>query len=249
MLLLLPALGSLVLVGMLLTTRSRAETVHCDRAANLCTYFFPGPFNGDTYTDALANWKSSKVVARKSATTWKVERGTTPLWLGSDTQDAATIALYQQLSADLQAFLGDPARATYDASIPPPPKRYAGFVFIVLFGALCGLYGLRWWRGWYTELALDPAQRTIAIHRRPMFFTGPRTVTRPVRELKLVEAIENRYVGRGNRAKFAHFELRDAASGKRVFKYLAFYDRKNRAQLDGDMELLARFFREAGAPT
>jgi len=203
-LLVLPALGSLVLVAMLLVTResARIETVHCDRAANLCTYFFPGPFNGDTYTDALSNWKSSKVVTRKTGTTWKVERGTTPLWLGSDTSDAPTIALYRKLSGDLQAFLGDPARATYDAALPPPPKSYVGFAFIFLFGALCGFFGFRWWRGWYAELELDPKERTITIHRRPMFFTGPRTLTRAVNELRLVEAVENRYIGRGQRAKF-----------------------------------------------
>lgn len=242
-LLTLPALGSLVLVFMVLINKPRAETVHCDRASGHCTYFFPGPFNGDTYGDDLAHWKSSTVLTRKSGEmTWKVERTTTSLWLGSDTKDPATIALYRKLSADLQAFLSDPSRPTYDAAIPPVPPKYFPLFFVVLFGGLMGYFGFRWWRGWYAELVLDPAQRTITIHRRPMFFTGPRTLTRPVSELRLVEAVENRYIGRGQRAKFAHFELRDAATGKRVFKYLAYYDRKSRAQLDGDMALLARFF-------
>lgn len=77
-----------------------------------------------------------------------------------------------------------------------------------------------------------------------MFFTGPRTLTKPVKELRLVENVERRAVGRGQTAKFAHFELRDT-SGKLVFRYRTLYDRKSRAKLDGDMKLLADFIQRS----
>ena len=243
----MPCLGSFVLAVMAvmaLTGTPKPQTVHCDRASGRCTYFFPGPFNGDTYSNAIAEWKSSKIVTRRNGDkTWKVERTSTPLWLGSDTKDAPTLELYRRFSADLQAFLDDPNRPTYDAEFPLPPRGSpVGAVVIIAFGLLLGRFGFRWWRGWYAELELDPAQRTITIHRRPMFFAGPRTVTRHVKDLRLVEAVENRYIGRGQRAKFAHFELREQTTNRRVFKYLALYDGKTRAQLDGDMVLLSRFF-------
>ena len=242
--LVLPCLVAFALPVMVLMHTVKPETVHCDRASGRCTYFFDGPFSGDTYENPIAEWKSSKVVTRRNgAKTWKVERTSTPLWLGSDAKDAPTIALYDKLSADLQAFLDDPARPTFDAVFPLPHVSYVPLLFVIGFGLLLGWFGFRWWRGWYAELELDAATRSVIIHRRPMFFTGPRTVTRQVKDLRLVEAVENRYIGRGQRAKFAHFELREQATDRRVFKYLALYDGKTRAKLEGDMALLASFFR------
>ena len=244
----MPCLGVFVLAFMALTYKPMPQTVHCDRASARCTYFFPGPFNGDTYSNAITEWKSSKIVTRRDGEkSWKVERTSTPLWLGTDSDDAPTIELYRKYSADLQAFLDDPTRASYDAAFPIPPRgNPAGLILIVAFGLLLGWFGFRWWRGWYAELELDPAQRTITIHRRPMFFTGPRRVTIAVRELRLRESVEQRNVGRGSRAKFAIFELRDQATDKRVFKYAALYDGRTRAKLDGDQALLSKFFAEAG---
>jgi hypothetical protein len=117
-LLLLPALGALVLAGMVLTTTARTETVHCDRAANLCTYFFPGPFNGNTYMDALASWKSSHVVTRKSGTTWEVERGTTPLWLGSDATRGSSSSCCSVRCAPSMGSGGGAAGTPSSTSIP-----------------------------------------------------------------------------------------------------------------------------------
>ena len=246
--LVLPCLGTFVLAFMVLTYKPAPQTVHCDRASGRCTYFFPGPFNGDTYENPIAEWKSSKVITRRNGDkTWKVERTSTPLWLGTDTKDASTIALYDQFSADLQAFLADPARPTFDAAFPiaPIPNRFP-LVFVMGFGLLVGWFGFRWWRGWYTTHELDAAQRAITIHRHPMFFTGPRTVTRHVKDLRLVERVEQRSVGRGNRAKFAVFQLREQSTDSLVFKYAALYDGRTRAKLDGEMALLSRFFAEAG---
>lgn len=243
-LLVVPCFGAFMLTVMVLIAHPQPQTVHCDRASGRCAYFFPGPFNGDTYSNAIAEWKHSKIITRRNGDkTWMVERTSTPLWLGTDTTDAATIELYRKYSADLQAFLDDPNRATYDAVFPlPPPVNRAPVIFIIAFGLLLGWFGFRWWRGWYAELELDAATRSIIIHRRPMFFTGPRTVTRHVKDLRLVERVEQRNVGRGNRAKFALFELREQATDKPVFKYAALYDGRTRAKLDGDMALLARFF-------
>lgn len=243
-LLVIPCLGALELAVMALLASPKPQTVHCDRASGHCAYFFPGLLNGNTYSDAITDWKSSKLVTRRNGEkTWVVDRTSTPLWLGNDTDDAPTIALYRKYSADLQAFLDDPNRATYDAEFPLPPRGSpAGVIVIVAFGLLLGWFGFRWWRGWYAELELDPAQRTITIHRRPMFFTGPRRVTHAVRDLRLHEAVEQRNVGRGNRAKFAIFELRDKATDKRVFKYAALYDGRTRAKLDGEQALLSKFF-------
>ena len=246
--LVLCCLGSVELGVMALTHTARPQTVHCDRGSGRCTYFFDGPFNGDTYSNAIAEWKSSKVITRRNGDkTWKVERTSTPLWLGTDTKDAATIALYQRMSADLQAFLDDPTRPTYDAVFPlPPPVSHFPLIFVFGFGLLLGWFGFRWWRGWYATLELDAAQRAITIHRHPMFFTGPRTVTRHVKDLRLVERVEQRSVGRGNRAKFAVFQLREQSTDSLVFKYAALYDGRTRAKLDGEMALLSRFFAEAG---
>lgn len=155
------------------------------------------------------------------------------LWLADDYTKQ-----FRAMSDDYRAFVADPARATFDAAwqgIKPMPLPGA-----IALAGVCLFFALRWWRGWNAELEIDPSERTVTIRRRPMFFTGPRTLTRPATELRLVEAVENRYVGRGQRAKFVHFELRDAASGKRVFRYLALYDKKTRAQLDADMALLAQ---------
>lgn len=237
----MPALGSLVLAVLLIMHSPKPETVHCDRAAQTCTYFFPSFGRGDTYTNALGDWKASKVVHyKKGGASWQVERPQGPLWLGSQQGDRATMDLYTKLSSDLQAFLDSPQRATFDAVLPSSKVTYVGFVFIQVFGLLLGYFGFRWWRGWYAELELDPRERTITIHRRPMFFTGPRTLTRPAKELRLVENVERRSVGRGQSAKFARFELRDTG-GKLVFHYRTLYDRKSRAKLDGDMKLLAEF--------
>jgi hypothetical protein len=71
-----------------------------------------------------------------------------------------------------------------------------------------------------------------------MFFTGPRELRMPAADLRLVEGVEKRYLGRGQSAKFARFELRTPA-GKQVFRYTIMYDAKNRAALDGYMQLLA----------
>src|SRR3954468_7288066 len=105
-LLVIPALGALGLAVLLIIHNPQPETVHCDRAAQTCTYFFPSFGAGDTYTNALSDWKASKVVHyKKGGASWKVERGQGPLWLGSQRGDAATMDLYAKLSADLQAFL------------------------------------------------------------------------------------------------------------------------------------------------
>jgi hypothetical protein len=240
-LLVTPALGSLLLAVMLALHSPQPETIHCERATQQCTYFFPGFRTGDTYTNALADWKSSKVIHDKQGgASWKVERRQGPLWLGSQQGDQATMALYAKLSADLQAFIDDPNRPTFDAMLPPSKVTYVAFALIFPFGLLLGFFGFRWWRGWYAELELDPHKRTITIHRRPMFFTGPRTLEKPVSELRLSEDVERRNIGKGQSAKFARFELWDTR-GKRVFKYLTLYDNKSRAQLDADMKLLSDF--------
>jgi len=245
-LLVMPALGSLVFVVLLLVHSPKPETIHCERAIQTCTYFFPSFGSGDTYTNAIGDWKASKVVHYKAGdASWKVERTQGPLWLGLQQSDRATIDLFERLSTDLQAFLDDPNRPTFDAVVPPNQNvSYAGFIGIVAFGLLLGYFGFKWWRGWYATLELDQQQRTVTIHRRPMFFTGPRTVTKPVNELRLVEGVERRSVGRGQSAKFARFELRDP-QGKLVFRYRTLYDKKSRAKLDGDMKLLADFIQRS----
>jgi len=240
-LLVVPALGSLVLAVLLALHDPKPETVHCDRAAQTCTYFFPS-FVGNTYTNALGDWKKSEVVHyKRGGASWKVTRPQGPLWLGSQQGDQETMDLYTRFSADLQAFLDDPKRPTFDALLPPSKVTYVGFVFVFLFGLLLGFFGFRWWRGWYCELELDPHERTITIHRRPMFFTGPRTLELSVKDLKLSEHVERRDIGRGQTAKFARFELRNTA-GKRVWRYTTLYDKKSRAKLDGDMALLRNLF-------
>lgn len=241
-LLVVPCLGAAMLTVMALLARPMSETVHCDRASASCTYFFPGMFNGNTYTNPLAEWKSSKLITRKSGEkAWKVERTSTPLWLGWDSSDPSTVALFQKYAGELQTFLETPSQPTFDVAFPKEPIQRWRVIYIIAFGTFLGWFGFRWWRGWYSTLTLDPAARTITIYRKPMFFIGPRTVTRAASELRLVENVEDRYIGRGNRAKFALFELRDKATNKRVFKYVTLYDRKSRAQIDGDMALLARF--------
>jgi hypothetical protein len=191
----------------------------------------------DTYSDQLSNFTASTVVEHKDHTaSWKVERTTRPLWLGNQTGDAQLLAIYRDRSADLQAFLADRGRATYDARFElPRTGSPAGIVVIGLFSLLLAYFGFRWWRGWYAEL--EVAGDEIIIRRRPMFFTGPRELRMPMGDLVLSEHVEKRYLGKGQSAKFALFELR-TREGKRVFKYTTMYDQKSRGVLDGYMQLL-----------
>lgn len=168
---------------------------------------------------------SSSIFHNESSITVPIEK----LWLGHNpTPDE------NQLAANFRAFVADGTRATFDATwrtVKPPPPAIA-----IVMGLLLVLAGGRWWRGWYSELEL--AGDEIIIRQRPMFFTGPRERRFGKRDVQLVEGVENRYVGRGQRAKFARIELR-AEDGKPVFRYSTLYDKKSRAVLDGYMQLLA----------
>lgn len=214
------------------------ETVHCDRASDTCTYSFPSLFGNDTYTNRLTTWTSSKAIEeRDHSVSWKVERATTPLWLGTRTTDPALVAIYRAQAGELQVFLADPTRTTFDEHFEIPRSGSpAGIVLVGLLGLILAYYGFRWWRGWYAELEF--AGDDVIIRRRPMFFTGPRELRMPRAELRLVEAVEKRYLGKGQSAKFARFELQ-TRDGKRVFRYTTMYDGKSRAVLDGYMQLLA----------
>jgi len=215
-------------------------TLHCERATQACAVFFPSLMGGDRYGYDLGDFKTSHVVVNKAGMVeWKIERGKGPLWIGQATKKDARIEEYRRLADDFQAFLLDPKRTTFDASLAPVGG--APWPMLIIIGLVMCYFGLRWWRGWYAELELDPAAREITIHRKPMLFTGPRTKKVAASELRLVEAVENRYIGRGQRAKFARIELRDQ-TGKRVFRYTTLYDQKSRAVLDGYMALLAGFF-------
>jgi len=241
-LLLLPGI-QMVVMAVMFMAGPRPGTVHCDRGTQECIAYYPSLFGGNHYHYDLGDWHASHVVQNRDGTyEWKVERGQGPLWLGLATKDKATVAHYQQLAAELQAFLEHPHSATYDASFQT--MKAAPWPLLLIVGLIATFYGFRWWRGWYAELELDPGARELTIHRKPMFFTGARTRTYAAKDLRLLERIENRYVGRGQRAKFARFELRDL-QGKRVFRYTTMYDAANRAVLDGYMALLKDFVAQA----
>jgi hypothetical protein len=238
-LLVLMAVGSAIGIGLSLIPQGPPH-LHCERAANTCTMFWPSPMIGSTYDYDLSTLKNSRTYKDKGGTGWKVDWGARPLWLATSSNDPAAIAAYTRLAADFQAFLTDPSRPTFDGTYGAPPKPRI-WIFILAFGLVCGYFGFRWWRGWYAEIELDSAARELTIHRRPMFFTGPRTKKYAASELRLSEHVDKRSLGRGQSAKFATFELRDA-HGKRVFKYTTMYDGKHRAVLDGHMALLRDFF-------
>ena len=238
-LLLLPGI-QMVVMAVMFMAGPRPGTVHCDRGTQECIAYYPSLFGGNHYHYDLGDWHASHVVQSKDGTyNWKVERGAGPLWLGLTTKDQALVARYQQMASDLQTFLDHPHSATFDASFQT--MKPAPWPMLIIIGLVMCYFGLRWWRGWYAELELDPAAREITIHRKPMLFTGPRTKKLAASELRLAEAVENRYIGRGQRAKFARIELRDQ-TGKLVFRYTTLYDNKSRAVIDGYMQLLAGFF-------
>ena len=241
--LVLPGLQALLFAVLSMTSTAKQSTFHCDRAATTCRVFWPSLFGGNRYSYDLRDLKTSRLGQDKAGTSWVVDRGTGPLWLGQSTKDPKVIAEYQRFSADLQAFLGDPSRPTFDASYGQAKKPPSPWLLLAI-GAVFLAFGLPWWHGWYAELELDSAAREITIHRRPRLFTGPRTQKYAASDLRLGEGVENHYIGRGQRAKFVRFELRDA-SGKRVFRYLTLYDARSRAKLDGDMQRLQDFFGRA----
>lgn len=240
-LLVLWAVGGVIGAGLALIPQGPAH-LHCERAPNKCTMFWPSPMIGSTYEYDLSTLKNSRTYTDKGGTGWKVDWGARPLWLATSSNKAADIKLYTQLASDFQAFLADPSHPTFDATYGAPPAQVPIFMVILAFGLFAGYFGFRWWRGWYATLEVDHAAREITIHRKPMFFTGPRTQKYAARDLTLSEHVDKRYLGRGASAKFAKFELRDQ-QGKRVFKYTIMYDNKNRAVLDGYMQLLRDFIR------
>jgi hypothetical protein len=239
-LLLFPGIQMLVM-AVLFALGPKPATLHCDRGTQSCQTFFPTLFlGGNHYNYDLGDFQASHVVPNRDGTySWKVDRGKGPLWLGIATKDPAKVAQYRRMAADLQTFLDHPQTATFDASFQTIGT--APWWLFVGVGLLACIYGFRWWRGWYAELELDRAAREITIHRRPMFFTGPRTVKLAASDVRLDEAIERRYVGNFQRALFARFELRDT-HGKRVFRYATLYDKKSCAQLDGYLVALKSFF-------
>jgi hypothetical protein len=242
-LLVLSGLMALVLAGLSLRGPT-ATTFHCDRASQACEAYFPSLFGGDRYEYPLATLRTSQVIDRASGeASWMIDRTTGPLHLGQDSKQPEIIAGYRHMAADLQAFLNDPTRPAFDASFTL--QTHAPVAALVIVGLVMALLGFRWWRGWAAELELDRTADTLTIHRRPMFFTGPRRVTLPRRELRLREAVQLRYVGKGQRAKFARFELRDAR-GRRVFAYATLYDAKSRATLDGYLATLGAFCQPTG---
>ncbi len=240
-LLVMIALGGVIMGALSLRPLAPAH-LHCERGANQCTMVWPSAFVTDGYSYDLSTLKNSRTYAgTHGGTGWRVDWGTRDLWLAQPSTDPAAVATYTRLARDFQAFLADPSRTTFDGSYAVAGLPVGLVISVLAFGLVCGFFGVRWWRGWYAELEIDKAAGEITIHRRPMFFTGPRTVKLARRDLQLLESVEKRYLGRGQSAKFARFELHDTR-GKRVFSYTTMYDRKSRAVLDGYMALLQEFF-------